>query len=319
MKETEIKTIACVGAGLIGYSWSVVFAVSGLSVILQDVKDTILIDSLNHVKSSLTFLAEKGLIEKEESEAALDRVETTTSIKKAVEAADYVQESAPETYEFKKALFREMDVIAPESTVLASSSSALLMTEIQKATNNPQRCVLVHPWNPPHLMPLVEIAGGERTSKETINAACHLMTRVGKIPVILKKEAPGYIANRIQAAVLREAIDIVDKGIANVEDVDKAVSLGPALRWVVLGPFLNHHIGGKGIERFIETLGASYALRWSTMATWTMIPPEAASKVIKGVYETEVCRTMSSDEIAEWRDNKLVELLKIIQLPKTLK
>jgi 3-hydroxypropionate dehydrogenase (NADP+) len=236
----------------------------------------------------------------------------------AVRAVNYVQESGPENYEVKKAIFREMDDTASEHTILASSASGLLMSEIQKATKNPHRCVMVHPWNPPHLMPLVEIAGGADTSKETIETAYKFMTKIGKLPIALKKEVPGYIANRIQAAVLREAIDIVDKGIASVEDVDKAVRAGPALRWVITGPFLNHHLGGKGIDRFVENLGPSYALRWKTMATWTSITPSAAEKVIEGVLDTAMVRSKTMQQIAEWRDSKLVELLKVLEFFKQI-
>jgi len=316
MKKIEIKKIACVGGGIIGHSWATLFSSKGLEVAILTRSQETLARAVKNVEDNLNFLEQHGLLKKGEPEAALERIKTTTDLAEAVAAADYIQESAPEKYEVKKAIFKEMDDAVAEHTILASSASGLLMSEIQKATKKPQRCVLVHPWNPPHLMPLVEIAGGEKTSKETVETAYQLMLQVGKMPIMLRKEASGYIANRIQAAVLREAIDIVDKGIASVEDVDRAVSAGPALRWAIMGPFLIHHLGGKGIERFIETLGPSYALRWSTMATWTSIPPSAAKKVIEGVYGTERVRSMTMERIAEWRDKKLADLLKVLEFSK---
>jgi carnitine 3-dehydrogenase len=312
-KRTHIEKIACVGAGLIGSSWATVFAQRGFPVVLQDLTDELLTDATKQIKSNIGFLAEKGLLRKDEGVAILRRIKSTTDLAEAVEAADYVQESVSESYEAKKAVFRDMDAAAAKITILASSSSALLMSEIQKATKDPQRCVLAHPWNPPHLMPLVEIAGGERTSKETVESTRKLMVRLGKVPIVLKREVPGYIANRIQAAVLREAIDIVEKGIASVEDVDRAVSAGPALRWAVTGPFMNHHLGGKGIERFMETLAPSYALRWRTMATWTAITPSAAKKIIEGVRETQMVRSKTMEQITRWRDSKVAELLRVFE------
>lgn len=261
------------------------------------------------MKSDLEFLAAKSLIESGRIKQALGRVETTTDVTKAVEGVDYVQESVAERYDVKKTVFKEMDSSAPEHTILASSTSGLLMTEIQKVTHSPQRCVLVHPWNPPVLMPLVEIAGGEKTSEETLQTAYNFVLRLGKVPVMLHKEVSGYIANRIQAAVLREAIDLVDKGVATVEDIDKAVRAGPGLRWAIMGPFLVHHLGGAGIKRFIEILGPSYAHRWKSMATWTSISSSAAKKVIEGVHQLKIIRENKMAELVELSYNKLAGLL----------
>ena len=237
----------------------------------------------------------------------------STLIGEAVGRADYVQESVPDSYDFKKQVFREMDVAAPDHAILASSSSGLLMTEIQKATTRPERCVLVHPVLPVYLIPLVEIAGGEQTSPETVSATYNFMKRMGKIPALLKREVPGYIVNRLQAALLREAIDLVDKGVASAEDVDKAFCMGIGLRDPIIGPFLRIHLAGGGVERFIENFSQSYRHRWETMETWTSIPPSAAKKIVRGVKEMEVVRAKSLEEIKNWRDRMLVKLLKVIR------
>jgi 3-hydroxyacyl-CoA dehydrogenase len=160
---------------------------------------------------------------------------------------------------------------------------------------------------------LVEIVGGEQTSRETVTAAYGLMKKLGKSPALLKREVPGYIVNRLQAALLREAIDLVDKGVASAEDVDKAFCMGIGLRDPIIGPFLRIHLAGGGVERFIENYSQSYRHRWETMETWTSIPPAAAKKVIRSVKEMEVVRTKTLEEIKNWRDEMLVKLLKVIR------
>ena len=309
----DIHKVACVGAGLIGQGWATLFSSAGLEVILQDVTETVLEKSMKGVRSNLMFLEANNLLKQGEADTALKRIKMSTLIGEAVRHADYVQESVPDDYDFKKQVFKEMDIAAPDHAILASSSSGLLMTEIQKATTRPQRCVLVHPVLPVYLIPLVEIVGGEQTSRETVIAAYDFMKRLGKIPVLLKREVPGYIVNRLQAALLREAIDLVDKDVASAEDVDKAFCMGIGLRDPIIGPFLRIHLAGSGVERFIENYSQSYRYRWETMETWTSIPPSAAKKIVRAVKEMEVVRTKTLEEIKNWRDEMLVKLLKIIR------
>jgi 3-hydroxypropionate dehydrogenase (NADP+) len=312
----DIHKVACVGAGLIGQGWATLFSSAGIEVTLQDVTETVLEKAMEGVRSNLIFLEEKSLLKKGEANAALKRIKMSRLIGEAVREADYVQESVPDHYDFKKQVFREMDVAAPDHTLLASSSSGLLMTEIQKATRKPGRCVLVHPVLPVFLIPLVEIAGGEQTSRETLNATYDFMERLGKVPVLLKREVSGYIVNRLQAALLREAIDLVDKDVVSAEDVDKAFCMGIGLRDPIVGPFLRIHLAGDGVERFIENYSQSYHYRWETMETWTSIPPSAAKKVVKGVKEMEMVRSKKLEEIKIWRDEMLVKLLNVLRKPR---
>ncbi|HYA91652.1 MAG TPA: 3-hydroxyacyl-CoA dehydrogenase NAD-binding domain-containing protein [Thermodesulfobacteriota bacterium] len=316
MEIEKIEKIVCVGAGLIGQGWATLFSSKGLEVILQDVSETILEQSVSAVRSNLMFLEANNFLKKNESAAALKRIRIGTSISEAVAQADYVQESVLDNYELKREVFKEMDKAAPNHAILASSSSGLLMTEIQRVTAKPHRCVLVHPILPLHLLPLVEIVGGEQTSAETVMAAHDFMKRLGKTPVMLKREVPGYIVNRLQAALLREAIDLVDKGVASPEDVDKAFCTGIGLRDPIIGPFLRIHLAGNGVERFIKNYSQSYRNRWETMETWTSIPPSAAKKIIRGVEEMEAIRTKTLEEIKNWRDQMLVKLLKTVGLPR---
>jgi 3-hydroxyacyl-CoA dehydrogenase len=309
----DIHKIACVGAGLIGQGWATLFSSKGFEVILQDVNESILQKAVGGIKSNLMFLEANKLLKTGEANAAFKRISMSTHLGEVVCGADYIQESVPDDYGIKKRVFKEMDVTAPHHAIFASSSSGLLMTEIQRATTRPERCLLVHPVLPVYLIPLVEIVGGEQTSRETVIAAYDLMRRLGKIPALLKREVPGYIVNRLQAALLREAIDLVDKDIASAEDVDKAFCMGIGLRDPIIGPFLRIHLAGNGVERFIENYSQSYRHRWETMETWTSIPPSAAKKMIKSVKEMEVVRSKSLDEITSWRDEMLVKLLKVIQ------
>jgi carnitine 3-dehydrogenase len=201
----------------------------------------------------------------------------------------------------------------PPQAILASSASGLLMTEIQKVAIRPERCVLAHPVLPTHLIPLVEIVGGEYTAPETVARTRELMETIGKTPVVLNREVPGYIVNRLQAALLREAIDLVDKGVAGASDVDKAFCMGIGLRDPLMGPFLRMHVAGGSIDRFIENYSRSYQFRWETMETWTSIPSSAANTVIRQVNEMEVVRTKALEEIKTWRDEMLVRILNALR------
>ena len=308
-----VHKIACVGAGLIGQGWATLFSSQGFEVILQDVSESVLEGSIRSIRSTLVFLEANHLLKQGGTETALARIKTCTRIGDAVGHADYVQESVPDSYEIKKQVFKEMDGAAPDHAILASSSSGLLMTEIQKAAKRPQRCLLVHPVLPVHLIPVVEIAGGEQTSRDTVMATYHFMKELRKTPVLLKREVPGYIVNRLQAALLREAISLVDKGIASAEDVDKAFCMGIGLRDPIIGPFLRIHLTGNGIENFFENYSQSYNFRWETMETWTSIPPSAAKEVVKAVREMEVVRTKTLEEITNWRDEMLIRLLKVMR------
>jgi 3-hydroxypropionate dehydrogenase (NADP+) len=309
----DIKNFACVGAGLIGQGWATLFSSKGFPVVLQDVTEDIVEGAVRRVGSNLKFLEAKKVLKRGEGNAALKRIKTTTQIAEAVVSADYVQESVPDNYDLKKKVFKKIDALAPERAILASSASGLLMTEIQKVTTRPERCVLAHPMLPVHLIPLVEIVGGEQTSRETIEATREAMKKLGKAPVLLNREVPGYIVNRLQAALLREAIDLVDKGVASAEDVDKAFCVGIGIRDPIIGPFLRIHLAGNGVESFMENYSRSYQYRWESMETWTSIPSSAAEAVVKGVKEMGAVRTKNLEEIKSWRDDMLIKLLRLIQ------
>ncbi len=309
--QHNIKKVACVGSGLIGQGWATLFAAKGYGVIMQDLSEDRLQSAVEQIDLNLKFLKDHGRLQKGRAAEACKRIRTTMDLAEAVKDADYVQESVPDDYAAKKSVFKEMDAAAASDTILASSSSGLLMSEIQKVVTRPQRCVLVHPFLPVHLLPLVEIVGGEQTAPETVEITYNLMEKLGKSPVRLKKEVSGYIVNRLQAAVLREAIDLVATGVASAEDVDRAFCTGMGMRDPFIGPFLRAHLAGDGIEGFVEYYSESYRLRWESMAAWKSIPPPMRDPFVKSVNEMAVVRKNSLKKIKNWRDKMLIEVLKL--------
>lgn len=293
----EFNKIACIGAGVIGHSWATLFSMKGYTVHIQDINDEIIQRSLQWIKTALNLCAEKGLITKRDAEKAFDRVKSTTDMSEAVSEADYIVESVFEDYDVKKKVFKEIDSAASEEAIIASSSSYLLMTEIQKVTKRPQRCIEAHPYNPPHLIPLVEIVPGIATSKTTVTHTVNLMKSLGKIPIVTKKEVYGYIANRLQRGLTREANDIVNSGVASVEDVDKALSVGPGIRWAIYGSYLVNYFNTP-----------------SHLTQGKKLP----GLVKQGYKEYSLLKGKSFDDMVRWRDSKLIDVLRVLKhLPKS--
>ena len=309
--RNNIKTVTCVGAGLIGQGWATLFAANGYDVIMQDLNKDRLENATAQVNLNLTFLENNGRLEKGQATVACQRIRTILNLADAVKHADYIQESVPDNYPAKKEVFKEMDAAAASDTILASSSSGLMMTEIQKGVARPQRCVMTHPFLPVHLLPLVEIVGGEQTAPETIDITVALMETLGKTAVRLRKEVSGYIVNRLQAAILREAIDLVASGVASADEIDSAFCTGMGMRDPFIGPCLRAYLAGDGIEDFVESYAESYELRWESMAAWNTIPAPMKEPFIKSVNEMAVVRQHSLENIKKWRDKLLVEVLKI--------
>ena len=309
--RNDIKNVACIGSGLIGQGWARLFAGAGFGVMMQDISTDNLKRSLEQVRLNLRRLEDNSRLQIETAASAFKLIRTTLSLAEAVRGADYILESVPDKYVAKKTVFKEMDALAAPETILASSSSGLLMSEIQTAVTRPERCVLVHPFLPVHLLPLVEVVGGEQTVPETVEITCRLMEKIGKTPVRLKKEVSGYIVNRLQAAVLREAIDLVASGVASAEDVDQAFCTGMGMRDPFIGPLLRAHLAGNGIESFVENYAESYRLRWGSMAGWDTITSSVKETLINSVNQMPIVRDHSLEEIKNWRDKMLMEISKL--------
>jgi 3-hydroxyacyl-CoA dehydrogenase len=241
--------------------------------------------------------------------ASRDRLTFTTDMKKALSQADLVQENGPERPDFKMKLYADMDEVTPVDSLLASSSSGITPSVIQSKCKHPERVVIGHPFNPPHIIPLVEVVGGTKTAPEAVQQAINFYASIGKKPIHLKKELPGHVANRFQAALYREMLYIIEQGILSVEDTDAAVSYGPGLRWGVMGQSLQWHLGGGagGIKHFMEHLMDPLAGMMKALGT-PNITPELKQKVVDGVMREAGNRSV--DELAQAENEVIIELLR---------
>lgn len=232
----EIETVAVVGAGNMGQGIAQVFAQTGRRVNLLDVDEPTLERAVQRIASNVKACVEGGLLAAEQGDLALSALRPTTSLSDAVGAADYVVEAATESLPLKRSLFRAMDAICPPDVVLATNTSSFKIADIASDIAHPQRAITTHFWMPAHLLPLVEVVGSEKTDPEAIQVACDLLAGAGKVPVVVRKDVPGFIGNRLQHALVREAISIVNEGIADAEDVDTVVKLSFGMRLAITGP-----------------------------------------------------------------------------------
>lgn len=301
----QIQRVAVIGTGVIGASWAALFLAKGLDVVATDVADGAEGRLRQYIDAAWPALTQLGLA----PGANRKRLTFTPSLEDAVSNVDLIQENGPERIEFKKELYGKLDALARPSAIIASSSSGLTMSEIQKGCPaHPERCVIGHPFNPPHLIPLVEIVGGAKTSDETIRRVEAFYTALGKQTIRLHKEVPGHVANRLSAALFREVIHLVSEGVVSVADVDTAVSAGPGLRWGAMGPALLYHLGGGqgGIEHFFDQFTAPMTAWWKVLGN-PEITPVVRKKVIDGVLAEVGNRTMS--QLEAQRDEILLGLL----------
>ena len=312
MDAKPIQAIGILGTGTIGSSWATFFATQGMKVRMHDVDPDTVERGIGKAYANLEALVQYGLVEKGRLASLKENITPAGSMASLLEGTDYVQESVVETYEVKGKVYAEMDRLASPQTILASSSSGLLMSEIQKHAALPGRCLIAHPFNPPHLVPLVELVPGQKTDPAVMERVKRFFEGLGKIPVVLKREVPGHIANRLAAALWREAIDLVIQGVASVEDVDKALYAGPGIRWALMGQHQIYHLGGGegGYGYFIDHIGKAFGAYWKEMATWSEISPESRERLVEGVKQAMGERDAA--EIARWRDEKIVGLLKVI-------
>lgn len=237
MDVNEIRHISVIGAGLMGRGIALEFALAGYHVSLNDVSDGMLSDAVDSIATDLKMLQEMGLATVTQTAPVPDRIRTTSSLEDAVADADFVVEAVTEDLSVKEGVFAQFDMHSPARAILASNSSTFMPSQMARATGRPDRVVVTHYFNPPYLVPVVEIVGSPETSDETIEVARRLLSKVGKRSVVLKKEAPGFIVNRLQIALMREALSIVEQGIASAEDIDIVVRNSFGRRLAVAGPF----------------------------------------------------------------------------------
>jgi 3-hydroxyacyl-CoA dehydrogenase len=302
-----VSRITVVGTGVIGASWTALFLAKGLHVTATDPAPQAEAALRKFVDSAWSALKRIGL----SPGASQSSLKFTSDLAQAVVGADLVQENGPERMDFKQKLYAQLDELLPPEAIIASSSSGLIMSEIQKgAASHPERCVIAHPFNPPHLIPLVEIVGGARTSEETIRRATDFYQSIGKQTVRLYKELPGHVANRLQAAVAREVYHLVADGVLSAEDVDNALSWGPGLRWGVMGNMMLNHLAGgaRGIEHFFEQFAGPMAASWKTLGS-PELTPGVQRKLIDSVHVEVGSRTV--EDLETERDELLLGLIEL--------
>ncbi|MDR9835811.1 3-hydroxyacyl-CoA dehydrogenase NAD-binding domain-containing protein [Herbaspirillum huttiense] len=300
----EVRRVAVVGTGVIGASWVAYFLARGLEVSATDPMPEAESKLRAAVARHWPSLELLGLA----AGASVERLRFSASLEEALEGADFVQENGPEREDLKIDLFRRMDAALPAHVVLASSSSGLLMSKVQAACRHPGRVVLGHPFNPPHLIPLVEVIGGAQTAPEAVQAALDFYTAIGKKAIHVRKEVKGHIANRLQAALWREAFHLVEQGVASTEDIDTAIAYGPGLRWALMGPYLNLHMSGGegGIGHMLDHLGPPIESWWADLGAPSLT--DALKAQIRAGVEEQMSGKTSAGIAAE-RDQLLVQLL----------
>jgi 3-hydroxyacyl-CoA dehydrogenase len=302
--NAEVKNVTIVGTGVIGASWAAYYLSRGFNVIATDPAPNAEANLRKYVDEAWTTLSKNGL----SSGASRDRLTFEPKMALALAKADFVQENAPERPDFKIKLFAEMDDATPPGSILASSSSGITMDVIQSQCKRPERCVIGHPFNPPHVIPLVEVVGGAKTSPETIEKTMAFYASIGKKPIRLYKALPGHVANRLQAALYKEVLYLIQQGVLSVEDADAAVSYGPGPRWGVMGPSLQWHLGGGagGIHHFMEHLMDPMAGLMKALGS-PDVTPGLKQTVTDGVMR--MAGNRSVEELAEEENEVLTGLL----------
>ena len=304
--DKPVHRIAIVGTGVIGASWAAQYLARGFDVIATDPAPNAEANLRKYVDEAWPALTTIGL----SRGAARERLSFAPTMKAALSEADLVQENGPERPDFKIKLFAAMDDATPPDSLIASSSSGITMSVMQSGCKRPERCVIGHPFNPPHIIPLVEVVGGAKTSPAAIQQAMAFYAAIGKKPILLHKELPGHVGNRLQAALYREVMHLIQQGVLSVADADDAVSWGPGLRWGVMGPSLQWHLGGGpgGIAHFMEHLMDPLAGMIQTLGN-PEITPDLKRTIVEGVLQEAGRRSV--EQLAHEEDELLVGLLRL--------
>jgi carnitine 3-dehydrogenase len=297
-------TVAIIGAGVIGASWSALFLSAGHRVRVCDTS----VEAARRVKEFTTRAWPTLARIRRVVDGWEDRLTLHDTPAEAVRGAAFVQENLPERLDIKHEVYRAMEPALEPDSIVASSSSGLLLTDMQRGWRDASRFILGHPFNPPHLIPLVELLGNDQTANGILVAAAAFYSSLGKVPITVNKEVPGHVANRLQAALWREAINLVVTGVASVADVDKAITAGPGLRWAVMGPHMLFNLGGGdgGMHAFCQRYRDSFHTWWDSLGT-PLLTDEARERLVKGVNAEAGERSLA--DLAKERDEKLLQLL----------
>ena len=317
MKVSDIRKVASIGGGVIGSSWTLLFAMRGLEVAQYDINDEQIAGCVKNIDRNIASLVEFGAIQEDQIEAIKGRISYTTSIAEAVKDARFIQENGPERLPIKQSILAQIEEAAPVDAIYASSSSGLPISEVTANAVHPERCVGGHPYNPPHLIPLVEITYSGKTDKANVQLAKEFYQSIGKEAVVLNKDCPGYIANRLQLAVYREMIELVMRGVCSAEDADKSLTFGPGIRWAIFGHYMIMQLGNPGgLKGMMAMLGTGGDAWLADMADWKHMPNEEYGEIAQASvdemmknFPDEIGHT--NQEIAKYRDKMLIEILKL--------
>jgi len=299
-----IRRVAVVGSGLIGAGWAAQFLARGLEVTATDPEPGAEKRTRETLERIWPIMVKQGA----EPGASPGRLDFSPDLAAAVAGAEFVQENGPEREDFKVRIFAALDALLPPEVILASSTSGIMMSSIQSGCRHPERCVVGHPFNPPYLVPLVEVVGGAGSSEATIARAIRFYRGIGKVAIRLRKEVRGHIANRLQAALWREAIHLATEGVASVAEIDDAVAWGPGLRWALLGPHLTLHLAGGqgGMRHFLDHLSGPVGDWWADLGH-PALTPEVKAAIVRGVEEEAGGRSI--DELEKGRDELLAKVV----------
>ena len=302
---SEFQNVAVIGAGVIGASWAALFLASGRNVAVYDPSPTMEADVRAYIDNAWPTLSELGLVNSEPGQLSFHQ-----DVASAVTQADFVQESVPERIAIKHDLFARLEAALKPGAIVASSASGLRLSEMQAGWSNPSHFILGHPFNPPHLIPLVEVMGNDQTAPGVVEQAERFYALVGKVTIRVNREVRGHVANRLQAALWREAIHLVKSGVASVEDVDKAVWAGPGLRWAAMGPTMLFHLGGgsQGLESFCEKYTESFHGWWDDLGD-PRLDSETSAALVEGVRQE--AGDSSWSQLAANRDELITRMLKV--------
>lgn len=295
---------AVIGAGTIGASWAALFLARGMRVAVSDPNPAARDLVAAHIAAAWPMLERLGLAPGADSAGWSFHTDPA----QAVAGADFVQENGPERLEVKRAIFAVLDAATPQGTIIASSTSGLVMSDLQQGLAHPERFAIGHPFNPPHLIPLVEVVGGQATSEDTIQRLMAFYAALGKRPIRLHKEVPGHLANRLQAALWREAVHAVATGLASVEDVDTAIAEGPGLRWAIMGPNMIFALGGGegGMAHFLDHIGPAMERWWADLGR-PELTEEVRRALVAGSDAERAGRPVA--DLAAERDRLLLALM----------
>lgn len=302
---TKLRSVGVVGGGLIGMSWTSLFLTKGCDVVVVDPDPATGQRVESFLPDAWSNLSTLGLTQHDKPSAP-----TITEDYSALRNVDYVQENGPEHLETKRAVIAEIEKTVGADVVIASSTSSLRASDMQEQARHPDRILVAHPMNPPHLVPMVELVAGKHTSERALDEAERFYALMQRVTIRVKQEVPGHLANRLTSALYREAVHLVAEGIADVEDIDKAVAYGPGMRWAFMGPHLTYHLGGGtgGYRGYLDHLGPTQAQRWKSLGS-----PELSEETKAALIEGVKRELEAQDEatLVQRRDAALVELLKL--------